>query len=175
MRATKKFVAIMCAVLVCVTVFATMANAASMTLPVLKRGGNNNPNVVSSLQRMLNYTVGAGLSIDGSFGPATEKAVRNFQSKYGLGVDGIVGPVTWNKLFNKCTVRYGNRNDMVKLVQQSINGFSPYDCGASDGSFGPKTKAAVIKCQKYWGISADGIVGPNTWKHFIMNMHYSCP
>lgn len=33
----------------------------------------------------------AGLDVDGSFGSLTEKAVRNFQSKYGLAVDGIFG------------------------------------------------------------------------------------
>jgi|GEM_PF-1974040 len=37
---------------------------------------------------------GAGLKIDASFGPATNTAVRNFQSGKGLAVDGIVGPAT---------------------------------------------------------------------------------
>jgi len=34
-------------------------------------------------------------SIDGSFGPATYQAVKNFQSKNGLSVDGNIGPGTW--------------------------------------------------------------------------------
>ena len=37
---------------------------------------------------------------DGVFGPQTETAVKNFQSKSGLGADGIVGPATWEKLFS---------------------------------------------------------------------------
>jgi len=39
------------------------------------------------------------ISADGIFGPITENAVKNFQSKNGLVVDGIVGKATWSKLF----------------------------------------------------------------------------
>ena len=39
------------------------------------------------------------IDVDGIFGPATESAVRNFQSRNGLSEDGIVGKNTFNKLF----------------------------------------------------------------------------
>jgi len=39
-----------------------------------------------------------GLSADGDFGPGTEKAVKDFQSKNGLTADGFVGDATWSKI-----------------------------------------------------------------------------
>lgn len=53
---------------------------------------------VSRLQRALTAALGTTVQIDGSFGPATEKAVRNYQSDRGLGVDGSVGNETWTAL-----------------------------------------------------------------------------
>ena len=35
---------------------------------------------------------------DGSFGPATEKAVRAFRERAHLSADGIAGPHTWQLL-----------------------------------------------------------------------------
>lgn len=53
---------------------------------------------VKRLQRVLNKYVNAGLKIDGSFGPATEAALKKFQRKYGLAVDGSCGPKTRAKI-----------------------------------------------------------------------------
>lgn len=39
-----------------------------------------------------------GLTADGSFGPNTEKAVKEWQTKNGLTADGIVGPATLEKM-----------------------------------------------------------------------------
>lgn len=52
---------------------------------------------VRELQALL-LRAGYAIKIDGDFGPATKKAVIEFQSLFGLPADGIVGPVTWRTL-----------------------------------------------------------------------------
>jgi len=58
---------------------------------MLLRKGDNNENV-KLLQSKL------GVDPVGNFGPATEAAVKAFQTKNGLIADGIVGDGTWNKI-----------------------------------------------------------------------------
>ncbi|MGW3045257.1 peptidoglycan-binding domain-containing protein [Kitasatospora sp. NPDC001159] len=53
---------------------------------------------VYTLQSALNG-FGAGIGVDGQFGPGTDTAVRNFQSSHGLVSDGIVGPATKAALY----------------------------------------------------------------------------
>lgn len=62
----------------------------------LRRGSTGND--VRELQnalKTLNFYIG---EIDGSFGPATDRAVRAFQARYSLAVDGSAGPATYRKL-----------------------------------------------------------------------------
>ena len=54
---------------------------------------------VSALQEKLNAN-GYDLEVDGQFGPATQKAVKDYQKKKGLQVDGIAGQETWGSLLN---------------------------------------------------------------------------
>jgi murein L,D-transpeptidase YcbB/YkuD len=55
---------------------------------------------VEEAQCLLNYWgVSDHVTVDGSFGPATLTAVKQFQSTFcSLTVDGIVGPATWRAL-----------------------------------------------------------------------------
>ena len=64
-------------------------------LPVLKRGTKSA--TVKALQTLLKG-LGHDLDLDGSFGPATEKAVKAYQQDNGLEPDGSVGRKTWNQL-----------------------------------------------------------------------------
>lgn len=40
----------------------------------------------------------AGLAVDGSFGPVTEKLTRQMQSAFSLVTDGVIGPQSWARL-----------------------------------------------------------------------------
>jgi peptidoglycan hydrolase-like protein with peptidoglycan-binding domain len=61
---------------------------------LLVQEGDTGENV-RSVQYLLDAH-GFSLTVDGSFGPQTEGAVKYFQEDTGLSVDGIVGPYTWN-------------------------------------------------------------------------------
>ena len=64
--------------------------------PVVQRGANGE--AVKRLQALLRTHGSPDLAVDGDFGPATEAAVKRFQSAHKLTVDGIVGPQTWAAL-----------------------------------------------------------------------------
>lgn len=77
------------------------APAAPVTAPsklsevTLRRGSSGE--AVGVLQTALNKVFNAGLAVDNKFGPATEKAVKAFQSQYSYvcgSADGVVGPKT---------------------------------------------------------------------------------
>ena len=64
-------------------------------LPTIRKGNKNI--YVKQLQTMLDrlgYSLGI-CGIDGDFGTATEKAVKEFQRDHKLTADGICGPKTW--------------------------------------------------------------------------------
>jgi Putative peptidoglycan binding domain len=66
------------------------------TMPELKQEATG-PDV-ETLQTLANLR-GATLKVDGEFGPLTNAAVRDIQTRYGAeSVDGIVGPETWTIL-----------------------------------------------------------------------------
>ena len=64
--------------------------------PTLRRG--NQGDEVADLQMLMNSKFGYELEVDGSFGKATENAVKDFQIKHGLTADGVVGAKTWKAL-----------------------------------------------------------------------------
>lgn len=80
----------------------TTGGTCEVKLNVLKKGAKGES--VKALQALL---IGYGFkmtndgktySVDGSFGVATENALKNYQRCVGLAVDGSCGPKTWAKL-----------------------------------------------------------------------------
>ena len=64
------------------------------------------------------------------------------------------------------TVRLGNRGNTVKFLQCYLNLYG--NQLSVDGQFGSGTQSAVIKFQRDNGLTADGIVGRNTWRKLLM-------
>jgi len=65
--------------------------------------------LVKMLQEDLNL-LGYNLVVDGIFGPLTEAAVKDFQTKQGITVDGIVGPITWGRMEAAINAKIAERN-----------------------------------------------------------------
>jgi peptidoglycan hydrolase-like protein with peptidoglycan-binding domain len=125
---------------------------------------------VRRLQRALRRTPNLGLVVDGIFGPATEHAVKQFQSGASLAPDGVVGPLTWNALPDggpMPTLHDGSHGAAVESLQRVLTAGAPGQWatgpGGIDGSFGPHTRASVEAFQHWGHVNVDGVVGDQTW------------
>ena len=78
-------------------------------------------------------------------------------------VDGIAGPAT---LAGCPTLRKGASGNITKLLQEKLVKLG-YNTNGVDGIFGSGTYSAVREFQKTKGLSADGIVGQNTWRKLL--------
>jgi hypothetical protein len=59
-------------------------------------------------------------------------------------------------------VQLGDQGEHVRFLQQLLTQFGRFS-GVADGDFGPQTKAAVINAQRQLRLTADGVVGAQTW------------
>jgi N-acetyl-anhydromuramyl-L-alanine amidase AmpD len=131
-----------------------------LTWPTVRLGDTGER--VRTVQYLLRQH-GQSLTVDGSFGPATESAVKAFQQSRGLYPNGVVAGSTWTVLI--VTVRNGSTGEAVKAVQSQLNtrGYGL----VVDGVFGSKTEAAVRDFQAKKGLTVDGVVGPRTWNALV--------
>ena len=124
------------------------------------------------------------VKVDGVYGTATANAVRGFQRKYGLTADGIVGQTTWKELYDEflsiqsdngtpnaypgTPLREGSAGQNVRLVQFWLKiartVYTSLESVTVDGKFGAGTASAVRRFQRYFGLTADGVVGQTTWQ-----------
>lgn len=82
----------------------------------------------------------------------------NTQFHKGLVVDGLRG----SKTLGACvTVKRGARGNITRLIQERLNSVGFHI--STDGIFGSATEKAVKVFQRNRGLTADGIVGRNTW------------
>ena len=139
-----------------------------------------------------NYPAIGKQTVDGVFGTSTENAVKTFQRIFNLTSDGVVGKSTWYKIsyiyvavkklaeltsegesiqdgaYPGRPVRQGDRGLNVTIVQFYLNQAAQYVSTVSpvtlDGVFGSGTRQQVINFQRYYNLTADGVVGQLTWE-----------
>lgn len=74
-----------------------------------------------------------------------------------------------HNLAQAATYRQGSSGEQVRTIQDKLKRWGYYD-GAVDGIFGSGTRRAVVKFQKKNGLTADGVVGPNTLRALGMSV-----
>lgn len=123
-----------------------------------------------------------GVTVDGRYGAATERAVRAFQQKQHLTADGVVGQTTWKALYAAwvdaqsdlggtawpgTVLRRGDTGMEVRLVQfwlrLAADNYTALRTVTVDGKFGAATVSAVQAFQTLFGLTSDGAVGRSTW------------
>ncbi|QLY79172.1 peptidoglycan recognition protein family protein [Clostridium intestinale] len=102
-------------------------------------------------------------TIDNNGWTAKVQAECNAQGFSNQIVDNIPGP---NTLAGCPLIKFGASGKITALVQERLNKLG-FNCGSVDGIFGEKTRAAVITFQTSRGLSADGVVGQNTWRKLL--------
>lgn len=83
-------------------------------------------------------------------------------------VDGVVGTETINTI-SHYVARKGDKNDIVKWIQQKLMIWGYLPKNSDDGVFGDNTYKAVLSLQKNWGRVVDGVIGQKTWEIFLNN------
>lgn len=111
--------------------------------------GIQDPADVKILQATLDVW-GYGLTVDGTYGPATAAAVKAFQESAKIKADGICGPATEAALVTLAEKLQGRLN--VWGAKLKVDGFA-----------GPATVAAIKAFQARVKLAADGVCGPATW------------
>jgi|GEM_PF-5566675 len=155
--------------------------------------GSTNKAEVELLQKALvklGYMTQAQMNTGpGTFGPATETALKNFQKANGLTADGLYGPNTRNKMVSlgattgssgstsssgslsgstvpASNLQKGSTNKAeVELLQKALvklGYMTQAQMNTGPGTFGPATETALKNFQKANGLTADGVYGPNT-------------
>ena len=145
--------------------FDEIANSETSNEIISQPQKNENKGNVARIQSTLNERYNLKIAVDNIYGNETRKAlVKGLQTElnkqYGRGlvVDGIFGTNTYNACIN---VRKGAEGNITYLIQAMLICHS-FNINA-DGIFGTATETAVKEFQKRNGLSADGIVGKNTF------------
>lgn len=106
--------------------------------------------------KVLQYAV--GVKADGKFGASTKSALQKCQKKHGLTSDGIAGDETWESILNEApTLRKGDSGAYVYILEVLLETMT------EDGHYKDDEEAHVKTYQTAKKLTADGVVGKDTW------------
>jgi peptidoglycan hydrolase-like protein with peptidoglycan-binding domain len=114
---------------------------------------------VKQLQAILsNY--GLAVTINGTFGPKTQQAVKSLQRQLKLRATGVVNRALLRRLasgplLGSRSLRLGMRGSDVKQLQRVLR--TRGRTVTINGSFGPRTRRAVMAQQRRFGLRATGV------------------
>ena len=114
-------------------------------------GNDSNGGQVMRRERSTKYILGAGR-------PAYESEIASSSSTLTKEEKTVTITLT--------EIKSGSKGEQVKTAQRILNALG-YPCGTVDGIFGAKTVSAVKKFQTAKKLTADGIIGANTWNRLL--------
>jgi len=146
---------------------------------ILQRGDQSSE--VARIQKML-FDLKYDITVDGDFGPATRKVVKQFQKEHGLEITGIVDlivegalaaelqkpKVSDHKLITGSYLKKGDSGAAVATLQNALNRKDARPAVNEDGVFGITTQNALKAFQKKNKLLVDGIAGPQTFQRLGM-------
>ncbi len=167
-------------------------------LNVVLRRGSTGP-AVKALQTAIGK-----LTADGSFGPATETRVKEFQKAKGLTVNGVVDGKVWATLMGAVTVPApapaptapapapttpaptpATTSPLAKYAGLTLKLWSKGDAVKAlqkaigglvvDGSYGRLTEARVKEYQKSKGLTVTGVTDAKVWKALMASPTTTAP
>lgn len=154
---------------------------------VLRRGSTGAP--VKALQKAI-----GGLTVDGSYGPATESRVKAYQKSKGLPVTGVTDRAVWFALMGAVTTSTTTpaptptptptpttpapaTNPLTKYQNLTLKLWSKGEAVKAlqkaigkltvDGSYGRLTEARVKEYQKAKKLAVTGVTDAKVWKALI--------
>lgn len=144
-------------------------NSGNTTIaPTLPSVPAANVTYIKSFQTWLNTNYKTGLTVDGSYGPASKKAaikalqtclVKSYSKE--ITIDGSFGRDTKNATQ---VISYGDKGTLVTIAQGMLYGKGYNPNGFNDNNFGNGMKNAVKAFQKDNSLDQDSEIGTLTWQ-----------
>jgi hypothetical protein len=133
-----------------------------------RAGDGSDPVLVKALQCLLTEQKAYAGKLTGRFNPKTLKAVQAWQQSHDLPVRGYLNRRAWMTLLAtgpQPVLKFGSTGPAVRRVQRALNAATHGTSLDVSGVFNSKTDVALREWQHATGLSAQGVVNPQSWHH----------